>query len=721
MNFKNYHINSIEKLYEKQNEFLEQLFESGEDHYNLTSNGKMQFEKSFDEFPSVSKSTNFLVLNPANEDDKKKISAYKKKTGYTRVVFYTMTKSRIVKPSPDTNFYNISKEFITSFPLKVITQEQKDLLKTIDSREDKRKQFGKTSSDIYFKITDDEILTFLEILKNSNPSKFSRGVYYVYDLENAELYEVIYNKKDSKFNFDSLFELSKPYQGEEIDKEFKISRQAQHFEEVQVLGLFFDAKKMLKQIQEFQSENPNSTKPYEYAKFKNIVKPFETALEKSNELKDFNEVLKRDYKNFGYNDWYGICYLAGGMTEFRRDIVKDEPYILFKSVPKFIELESDKLGYKDDEDSGKVSTLDVVISNIESNSLLELLKDSSTKLVPNKDGSIFIEDQNGKVLGKYWQVTLKESIKSKIGRGQRFFGKIHKMVLGSKEVFESYDEILNESILDKLTDVAKKGAKFLKEIGKNLFDKIKYLILAFKEYVQTIQKKLSEQISKNVVENAYDLFDLGLNENNKKIINEILIDVLMNPEEHYKKANLKIDRLVSSMMKKQHESTIIKFKEPTEPTKYTASLFKKMIFNYSFLLAFKNVITDTSSPLEKYVEELLDLYVEAVFGATRMPLWKVYSTQDDHKPYEFVGTKSEMKELRKGNILKTFWNNGMPLIELNIGTGKGGANSISLSILSNMISENGKFEPMYTKYEVTFSNDTFECNFIAIEEYPAIK
>ena len=103
MNFKNYHINSIEKLYEKQNEFLEQLFESGEDHYNLTSNGKMQFEKSFDEFPSVSKSTNFLVLNPANEDDKKKISAYKKKTGYTRVVFYTMTKSRIVKPSPDTN------------------------------------------------------------------------------------------------------------------------------------------------------------------------------------------------------------------------------------------------------------------------------------------------------------------------------------------------------------------------------------------------------------------------------------------------------------------------------------------------------------------------------------------------------------------------------------------------------------------------------------------
>ena len=45
------------------------------------------------------------------------------------------------------------------------------------------------------------------------------------------------------------------------------------------------------------------------------------------------------------------------------------------------------------------------------------------------------------------------------------------------KIDESYDEILNESILDKLTDVAKKGAKFLKEIGKNLFYKIKYIII----------------------------------------------------------------------------------------------------------------------------------------------------------------------------------------------------------------------------------------------------
>jgi len=98
-----------------------------------------------------------------------------------------------------------------------------------------------------------------------------------------------------------------------------------------------------------------------------------------------------------------------------------------------------------------------------------------------------------------------------------------------------------------------------------------------------------------------------------------------------------------------------------------------------------------------------------------MPLWRVYSNIGGHISYELLGTKDSAKEERKGNILKGLGKEGLPVIILNIKKGTG-VNELETSILSNIISENGKFEPKYVLYNIGFS-ENMEADFIAVQEY----
>lgn len=707
MSFKNFHISVVDSKLEQINEVFENLFEASEGFYNLTSNGKMQFEKSFEEAPEISKATNFTVLNLSNEDDKKKIIDLKKK-GFVRFLMYVAGNSRIMKPSTDSDYFLVPKEFFTFTTLKPSNDTEKSLLKSIKEKESQR---TKSSKDVTAKVSEKDIITFVDILKNSAPAKYSRGVYYVYDRDAKKLYEIIYNKKDSKFSFDQIFSESAPYQGEESGEKFKISPAAQELEDVQVLGVYFDANKMLSEINSFAKDNP-TTKPYEISSFKSIIKPFEKALTASNELRDFNQILKRDYKNFGYDDWRGICYLAGGMSDFVKDVVKeDSSYIVFKSRSEFKKLESERFNYNED---GKHSTADLIISTVSKDKLFELMKDKSVKFEFPK-GMIRIEDENGKQLAAFWQVNIKHTLDSSvIGRSQKYFSKLYNMIVGGKDVFESY-ETLTESFIEKLSDVAKKGAKFIKDLGKNLYDKIRYVILALKDYSQNIRSKISKTTSQNSVQDALELFGLGMNETVKNELNQIIADLQDDPKKHYDRADLNISKLSNSLIKMNNPLCKINYESPKEINKPTSTVFKKQIFIYSFLKAFKNVVISSKNPLEKYIDELLGFYIEASFGATRMPLWRVYSNIGGHISYELLGTKDSAKEERKGNILKGLGKEGLPVIILNIKKGTG-VNELETSILSNIISENGKFEPKYVLYNIGFS-ENMEADFIAVQEY----
>jgi hypothetical protein len=710
MSFKNFHISVVDSKLEQINEVFENLFEASEGFYNLTSNGKMQFEKSFQESPEISKATNLQVLNLSNEDDKQKIIELKKK-GFVRFLMYVAGNSRIMKPSTDSDHFLVPKEFFTFTTLKPSNEQEKSLLKSIKEKESQR---TKTSKDITAKVSEKDIITFVDILKNSSPTKYSRGVYYVYDRDTKKLYEIIYNKKDSKFSFDQMFSESAPYQGEESGEKFKISPAAQELEDVQVLGVYFDANKMLSEINSFEKSNPKVFKPYEISSFRSIIKPFEKALTASNELRDFNKIIQRDYKNFGYDDWKGICYLAGGMSDFVKDVVKeDAPYIVFKSRSEFKKLEAERFAYDLTED-GKHSTADLIISTVPKEKLFELMKDKSVSFEFPK-GMIKIEDENGKPIASFWQVNIKHTLDSSvIGRSQKYFSKLYNMIVGGKEVFESY-ETLTESFIEKLSDVAKKGAKFVKDLGKKLYDKIRFVILALKDYSQSIRSKISKSTSQNAVQDALELFGIGMNEAVKNELNEIIADLQDDPKKHYDRADLNISKLCNSLIKMNNPVCQINYESPKEINKPTSTVFKKQIFIYSFLKAFKNVVLSSKNPLEKYVDELLGFYIEASFGATRMPLWRVYSNIGGHISYELLGTKDSAKEERKGNILKGLGKEGLPVIILNIKKSIG-VNELEISILSNIISENGKFDPKYVLYKIGFS-ENLEADFIAVQEY----
>ena len=70
MSFKNHFSNTSEKI----SNLYEALFEASETYYNLTGEGLKQiFDQTFTTPPKVSKATNLIVLNPANEEDKKVI------------------------------------------------------------------------------------------------------------------------------------------------------------------------------------------------------------------------------------------------------------------------------------------------------------------------------------------------------------------------------------------------------------------------------------------------------------------------------------------------------------------------------------------------------------------------------------------------------------------------------------------------------------------------
>jgi len=199
-----------------------------------------------------------------------------------------------------------------------------------------------------------------------------------------------------------------------------------------------------------------------------------------------------------------------------------------------------------------------------------------------------------------------------------------------------------------------------------------------------------------------------------KEINEIIVELMNDSAKYWRVGNEKIAKFIPEMNRNKNENISINFK-PAIFQQPTDNTFKKQIFTYSFLKAFQQVVINSKNPLEKYIDELLGLYIEAVFGATRLPLWKVYSA--GNKPtYEFVGTKYTTMEERKGNILKGLGKDGMKIVSLDV-TPLKGSHKISVTILSNIISENGQFKPSYVYYDVSYDPNTLSPVFIAVREF----
>ena len=76
---------------------------------------------------------------------------------------YVAGNSRIMKPSTYSDYFLVPKEFFTFTTLKPSNETEKTLLKSIKEKESQR---TKTSKDITAKVSEKDIITFVDILKN---------------------------------------------------------------------------------------------------------------------------------------------------------------------------------------------------------------------------------------------------------------------------------------------------------------------------------------------------------------------------------------------------------------------------------------------------------------------------------------------------------------------------------------------------------------------------
>lgn len=690
MGFKNHFLESFEKI----DNIFETLFEASGVVYKLTTDGLNHIvRKAFKAHPEFSKADSLTILNPSNAEDLKLIKSLKMKP--IRVVLYTSSKGRIVRKDEENQQYFITKEFLSDLKEVGESKEEKEFLATLKERTKKNSE--KTFADTEFVLVGNEIVTFLDLLKSSSPSKYAKGVYYVYNQTSNKLYEVIYNKKDSKFDFDKLFEAV------DENEEFSLNAKAREVEAIQVLGTLFDSSKMGIEIAKYADKNPLFKFPYkDDPKFKSVISDLLNILD-DDELTDRAKVLKSKFDLMTVMDWLNFCALAGGMSDFVKNEVNFKPHIVYKSIPEYRTLE-------DREGTGKYSMVELLVSNVKGKELLDLIKDKENKVSPNKD---FVEvlSPTGKTLAKYYQITLKGSELTNLGKSQKYFQNLYGMIINSKEVFESaknYEDLLCESILDKLSSTAKKGSEFLKSVGKELYEKIKFLFTAFRKWSEQTRSNLSKEVSKNVYNDAVELFGKAVEEAKADV--EGFLKTLGNDTKnlriHWSIADKKIQKLIGDLHKGKNADFIkIDFEDSVMPSDINDEVFKKQVFVYSFLKAFRHLVANSQNPLENYVDELLGLYIEAVFGSTELPLWKVFTAYQT-PPYEFLGTKKSNKEERQKNILKNLGNEGIPLLDL-YGRFLKGSYNINMDILTDIIGTDGNFSPLYTKFSVRYNDDLF--------------
>lgn len=761
--FKDYYLKEAEKKITTLNEVFEELFEADGDtekapaeYVKLTTKGIEQlFTKNFENPPSVGPTNRFKILvNSAETQDEIKhlIKKARSKGEYYDIVLMKPVEpgsyrgnTRVLKDDIDSDIYTINAHLLSNFNnmnktwKESVPASEKEVIANIYRRLDKMKEDakaegteGRTSKDSGIRISGDELNKILDIYSKYYPKQYVKGIYYLYDVGDGAMYKVVYNKLDPVFKQDVLLEPYTKYEGPSEDgkKRFKLDGRAQEHESVQVLGLFMNAPAMRAALEEIQydSGEPDTYVPEHRGDIAKIVAKFEEAI-KQPELRLFNRVLEQSYKNFCYSDWYDMLTLAAGCSNFKSGVIGagKKVHIIFDSISQFKKLESAKLGYKDEADYGKVSTVDLVVSSDSTaERILELLADEDTKL-SSHDKAVLIT-KAGNPVGSYYQISLKLSKDGAfLGRSQRFFAKMYKMVNKTKEIYDgyiSYEDLITESVLSKLTDTAKAGVNVLKKLGKSMFDRIKNLVVMMNNWSRSTLKKIKDVYRRGVEDWTEELYFTpgkyaNMTEAIKYDVTEVAMKCLQNPKKFYDAGNQKIlaelSKITSSKYSSYYKIIYANANDSTVKT-FTEDVFKKQIFNYSFLKAFDEVLMRSVNPLEKYIDEVLGLYIEAVYGATSLPLWKVYSAQEGEVGYEYVGTSESDKAERKHNILTGLTEDGMHIILLDGSRIVNGCHNFRLYVMSNMIREDGKFSPTYVNFRVSFDRTNLYPTFLAEEE-----
>lgn len=673
----------------------------------------------------------FQVIDNKSDEGKEEISSAKSAGTIDTIIAYSPEGSNGTFFDNGDGTVDIPPTFFSDFTLdsvkKVIDSEDLEFVNTVPKKKNAAATYGKNT---YLTVSKEDAIKLIKIyhkvnVRRKSGSKFE--YYYLKDLNTDTLYQIIVDKNRDATLPSKVFSTKGAYAGGD---KYKPNSRAQENETLAVVGFFVDAVDLLSKIEQFKKRNPDVKNPSEDDSFQKIISPYIDALKESNEYKPYKSNLLEDCKNFGYADWEKVLRFAAGPTRFLKEVAKlKTPYLLHKSIDKYRTAETDKMGYATS-DRTKASTVDAILSDVPAENLLELVVAPMTKLVSNPDRRCIEIRKDGKVLASYYQLSLKEDRNQKLGRSHEALKKKYDFVNKAQDMFDGlihYDMLINEGAISKLTDVASNGLKMLKQIGSDLITKLIKLTDKLKNWKTTLIANIKESFEAHVVSDAHALFDIGINESTLHDEVSLIVSSVMknsnNLKEVYDRANAKITKAFSDIESSKasayykvhyHIPTLSSVKNLTE------DVFYGMINNYSYLqtikrMLIKNIAAET---MEAYIKELVDLYVDAMFGSTELPVWKIFVMKDSNAPYEYLGSKAENAGARSASILAHHVEDEMPLVIIDANKITNGFHIINMYTLSKLVDDNGVFKPMYVKYNVNFNRKTLQPLFMAQSEVP---
>lgn len=400
-----------------------------------------------------------------------------------------------------------------------------------------------------------------------------------------------------------------------------------YVEAVQGVGAVGDFEPLVEQLIEILTgqddifDDVEYEEIYKHPKFRKIVQPIVNAFNTKNASENI-AYFKNNNDNFQIMDWIQILSLMLGTSLFSKKVSKfSETHIIHdnKSMTEFRKLTSDKTG------DSKTSTVDMVISDVPGNKLLELLKKETP--VVNEDGSVKIGS------GKFYQISLKATSNAQLGAVKKFIMANYRTLSKEDAAKEIVKESLNESIIKTLSDKMKIGAEKIKSLGSKIFKSVVTLVSNSIKWFKGIIKTIESQANNNKTKYAKELFSGLLIEAEQSYEDIRASYEAMSQDEKIAVCNKAIKKVNSVL--KNVESKLGTIKNCGAGIEYISSIidvapntFNSLVGNYAIAKTLESMVSELNEP-GKMMKGISDLLAEALLGSSKFPIWIVYGADNE--------------------------------------------------------------------------------------------
>lgn len=360
-----------------------------------------------------------------------------------------------------------------------------------------------------------------------------------------------------------------------------------------------------------------------------------------------------------------VCGLIKGMGNFISDIVSREisnPVFIHNKINDYYKIEQEVFG----EIKSKANTADCIVTNTSPDNLFKSMRNSKYSIDESKG---MIEFDNGT---KMFQVSLKKAKKeAQLGKVTQQLRNMGFDVSPTSGLYES--KILN----------------WFKNVSNKVWNKFSKLIQNItKPILKRTMKKFSSGISKRYLS---DIFNI-VNEGKMNISTKELVDTIMkNPNDLL----IRINSLIDSLLSKQNEfihMNVKKLNRVNNPRNPETAF--KLAANYKTLKVLNELVGDVES-INTSIKSLIS---DMLFGATKLPLWKVYGDFGSGVSYEYLGTIER--------FISESVPTGVESMGVKISPQKGGFYTVTISMIEK-IDEEGKHYIMFRTGTNSSSRFTF--------------